>query len=151
MKQYSGILIAFGALTAVGAGVVAVLTKQYWIALGILGTGLVFLAVMILLLRGIAAKQQARMDMVFRENDSAVSSLVQNISIPCAIIDLSGRITWRNSAFASLFDGSNVHDIAPDFDGEHPIRVLQVELNGSNYQVMHMLIQRDNEKKLVLS
>lgn len=150
MKQYTGILIAFGAVTVLGAGAVVLLTRQYWIALGVLATGLIFLLVMALILRGVAARQQAQMDSVFRENDSAVSSLVQNISIPCAILDLSGRITWRNSAFAGLYDGPNVHEIAPDFDGAHPIRVLQEELNGSNYQVMHMLIQRANEKRLVL-
>lgn len=150
MKQYSGILIAFGALVALGAGVVALLTRQYWVALGMLGAGLVFLLVSALVLRGIAKRQQERMDRVFRENDSAVASLIQNISIPCAILDLSGRITWRNSAFSTLFDGQNVREIALEFDGEHPIRSLQVEYNGSNYQVMNMLVQRKDEKKLVL-
>lgn len=150
MKQYSGILIAFGVLVALGAGAIALFTGQYWIALGVLTVGLIFLVAAALVLRRIAKKQQALMDSVFRENDSAVSSLVQNISIPCAILDLSGRITWRNSAFSVLFDGSNVHEIAPDFDGDHPIRVLQVELNGSNYQVMHMLILRESGRKLVL-
>ena len=150
MKQYSGILIAFGVLVALGAGAIALFTKQYWIALGVLTVGLIFLVTAALILRRIAKKQQALMDSVFRENDSAVFSLVQNISIPCAILDLSGRITWRNSAFSALFDGTNVHEIAPDFDGDHPIRVLQVEWNGSNYQVMHMLILRDNGRKLVL-
>ncbi len=150
MKQYSGILIAFGALTALGAGAIALFTKQYWVALALLGAGLVFLLVSALVLRGIAKRQQERMDRVFRENDSAVASLIQNISIPCAILDLSGRITWRNSAFLTLFDGQNVREIAPEFDGEHPIRSLQVEYNGSNYQVMHMLVQRKDEKKLVL-
>ena len=149
MKQYSGILIAFGAVLAVGAGAIAAFSKQYWIALGVLGAGLVFLGVMALLLSGIAKRQQERMDRVFRENDSAVASLVQNISIPCAIVEDTGRITWRNNAFLSLCDGANVHEIAPEFDGEHPIRSLQVECNGSNYQVMHMLLQRKDEKKLV--
>lgn len=150
MKQYSGLLIAFGVLTVIGAGVIALFTKQYWIALGVLSAGLLFLLIAALILNRIAKRQQSLMDSVFRENGSAVTSLVQNISIPCAVLDLSGRITWRNSAFSSLYDGSNVNEIAPEFDGEHPIRALQVELNGSSYQVMHMLIQRENEKKLVL-
>ena len=149
MKQYSGVLIVYGAFLAVGAGVIALLTKQYIIALSVLGAGLILMGVLALMLNGIQKRQQARMDSVFRENDSAVASLVQNISIPCAILDLSGRITWRNSAFASLTDSNNVHDIAPDFDGDHPIRVLQVELNGSNYQVMHFLVQREHERQLV--
>lgn len=150
MKQYSGILIAYGILLAVGAGTIALFTDRYWIALAVLGVGLVWMGVMALMLNAIAKKQQARMDSVFRENESAVASLVQNISIPCAILDLSGRITWRNNAFSTLTDSSNIHDIAPDFDGDHPIRVLQVEYKGASYQVMHMLVQRSNARQLVL-
>ena len=150
MKQYGGILIAFGAIIALGAGAVALFTKQYYIALAVLGTGLLWLGIMALLLYRISKKQQAKMDRVFRENDSAVSLLAGNISIPCAIVDLAGRITWRNNAFASLFDGQDVHDVVPEFDGKNPIRTLQIELNGSNFQVMNMLVKREKEKKLVL-
>ncbi len=149
MKQYSGILIAYGALLAVGAGAIALFTKQYRIALGLLGVGLIWMGVMALLLNNIAKHQQARMDRVFADNKTAVDSLVQNVSIPCAVLDLSGRIKWHNNAFSALTDASRVQEIAPDFDGEQPTRVLQVELNGSNYQVMHMLIQREYEHELV--
>lgn len=150
MKQYSGILIAFGVIVALGAGAIAFFTKQYIIALAVLGAGLLWLGIMALLLRRIAKNQQAKMDRVFRENDSAVASLTNNISIPSAIVDLSGRITWRNNAFAALYDGQDIHDVVPAFDGENPIRTLQIELNGSNYQVMNMLVLREKEKKLVL-
>ncbi len=149
MKQYSGVLIVYGAVLAVGAGAIALFGRQYVIALAVLGVGLILMGVIALLLNRIAKRQQARMDLVFRENESAVASLVQNVSIPCAIIDLSGRITWRNNAFAGLTSEKNVHEIAPDFDGEHPIRVLQVEYNGANYQVMHILLQRAHERQLV--
>ena len=149
MKQYSGILIAFGALLAVGSGAIALITKHYYTALAVLGVGLLWLGVMALILNGIAKKHQARMDRVFRENDGAVVSLAQNISIPCAILDLSGRITWRNNAFLSLYDGQNIRDAVPEFDGAQPTRTLQIDYNGSNYQVMHMLVMREHEKKLV--
>ncbi len=149
MKQYSGILIAFGTVLALGAGAIALFAKQYTVALIVFAVGLVWLGVMAGLLYRIAKKQQARMDRVFRENDGAVLSLAQNVSIPCAIVDLSGRITWRNNAFAGVFDGSNIHEAVPEFDGEHPIRTLQIDHNGSNYQVMNMLVKRENEKKLV--
>ncbi len=149
MKQYSGVLIVYGAVLAVGAGAIALFGRQYVIALAVLGVGLILMGVIALLLNRIAKRQQARMDLVFRENESAVASLVQNVSIPCAIIDLSGRITWRNNAFAGLTSEKNVHEIAPDFDGGHPIRVLQVEYNGANYQVMHILLKRAHERQLV--
>ena len=149
MKQYSGILIAFGSILAIGAGAIALFTKHYVIALLVFGVGLVWLGIMAYLLYRIAKKQQAKMDRVFRENDGAVVSLAQNISIPCAILDLAGRITWRNNAFLTLFDGQDVHEAVPEFDGAHPIRTLQIDYNGSNYQVMNMLVMRENEKRLV--
>ncbi|MBQ2201541.1 MAG: DHH family phosphoesterase [Clostridia bacterium] len=150
MKQYRGILIAFGAIAVLGAGAIAFFTGQYVIAASTLGAALVWLGIMALLLHRIANKQQARMDRVFRENDSVVASLASNISIPSVIVDLSGRITWRNNAFASLYDGQDIHEVVPEFDGANPIRTLQIELNGSNYQVMNMLVMREKEKKLVL-
>ena len=150
MKQYRGILIAFGAIAVLGAGAIAFFTGQYVIAASTLGAALVWLGIMALLLHRIAKKQQARMDRVFRENDSVVASLASNISIPSVIVDLSGRITWRNNAFASLYDGQDIHEVVPEFDGANPIRTLQIELNGSNYQVMNMLVMREKEKKLVL-
>lgn len=149
MKQYSGILIAFGTVLALGAGAIALFAKQYVVALVVFAVGLAWLGVMAGLLYRIAKKQQARMDRVFRENDGAVVSLAQNVSIPCAIVDLAGRITWRNNAFSGLFDGANIHEAVPEFDGEHPIRTLQIDYNGSNYQVMNMLVMRESEKKLV--
>lgn len=150
MKQYRGILIAFGAIAVLGAGAIAFFTGQYVIAASTLGAALVWLGIMALLLHRIANKQQARMDRVFRENDSVVASLASNVSIPSVIVDLSGRITWRNNAFASLYDGQDIHEVVPEFDGANPIRTLQIELNGSNYQVMNMLVMREKEKKLVL-
>ena len=150
MKQYRGILIAFGAIAVLGAGAIAFFTGQYVIAASTLGAALVWFGIMALLLHRIAKKQQARMDRVFRENDSVVASLASNISIPSVIVDLSGRITWRNNAFASLYDGQDIHEVVPEFDGANPIRTLQIELNGSNYQVMNMLVMREKEKKLVL-
>lgn len=149
MKQYSGILIAFGTILALGAGAIALFAKQYVVALAVLAVGVVWLGLMALLLYRISKIQQARMDRVFRENDSAVVTLAGNISIPCAIVDAEGRITWRNNAFSSLFDGQRIQDVVPEFDGEHPIRTLQIVHNGSNYQVMNMLVQREKEKKLV--
>lgn len=149
MKQYSGILIAFGTILALGAGAIALFAKQYAVALAVLAVGVVWLGLMALLLYRISKIQQARMDRVFRENDSAVVALAGNISIPCVIVDAEGRITWRNNAFSSLFDGQRIQDVVPEFDGEHPIRTLQIVHNGSNYQVMNMLVQREKEKKLV--
>ena len=151
MKQYNGLLIGFGSAVALGAGAIALFSHQYKIALGVLIAGLVLLGVACLILRGISKKQQAKMDRVFRENDTAVGTMAQTISIPSAIVDLSGRITWRNNAFLSLYDGQNLKEILPDFDGAHPARTLQVEYNGNHYQVMHMPVHRENAKRLVLS
>ena len=39
MKQYSGIIIAFGSIVLIGAAVTALVAEQYIIALSILGAG----------------------------------------------------------------------------------------------------------------
>ncbi len=149
MKQYRGILIAFAAVLVLGAGAIALFLKHYWIALGVLGVGLLWLLIMALVLHAIAKRQQEQMDRVFRENDSAVVTLADNVSVPCAIMDLTGKITWRNHAFQSLYDGANIRDAVPEFDGKNPIRTLQINWHGSDYQVMNMLIKRESEKRLV--
>ncbi len=149
MKQYRGILIAYAVILLAGAGAIALFTRQYVIALGVLGAGLLWLGAMALAFHSIAGKQQEQMDRVFRENDSAVVSLACNVSVPCAIMDLSGRITWRNNAFQSLHDGADIHDAVPEFDGKNPVRTLQINWRGSDYQVMNMLVHRETEKKLV--
>jgi c-di-AMP phosphodiesterase-like protein len=120
-------------------------------SIGVLIVKLILLGIAFLVLRGIAKKQQAKMDRVFRENDTAVGNLAYTISIPSAICDVSGRITWRNNAFSALYDGSNLTEILPDFDGANPVRTLQVEYKGSHYQVMHMPVKRESAKPLVLS
>ncbi len=149
MKQYRWILIVSAVIVALGAGAVALFAKHYILALVLLGAGGIWVGIAALLLHGIAKKQQEKMDRVFRENDGAVVSLANNVSVPCAVLDLSGKITWRNNAFLSLYDGQDIHVPVPEFDGNNPIRTIQIVYNGSNYQVMNMLVMRESEKKLV--
>lgn len=149
MKQYRLILIISAVILALGAGAIALFGKNYILALILFGMGAVWLGIVTLLLHTIGKKQQEKMDRVFRENDSAVVSIASNVSVPCAIVDLSGRITWRNNAFLSLFDGQDIHAAVPEFDGTNPIRTHQIVWNGSNFQVMNMLVMRESDRKLV--
>ncbi len=149
MKQYRWILIVSAAIAVLGAGAVALFAKHYILALALLGVSGIWIGIAALLLYGIAKKQQEKMDRVFRENDGAVVSLANNVSVPCAILDLSGRITWRNNAFLSLYEGQSIHVPVPEFDGNNPIRTIQIVYNGSSYQVMNMLVMRESDKKLV--
>ena len=70
MKQYQGLLIFAGVFLTVAAAVFIPL-HQYWFALGALIAGIILFVVLFLWLRVINGEQQAKMDRVFRENDSA--------------------------------------------------------------------------------
>lgn len=149
MKQYRGVLIAVGVVTILGVTSALIFTR-YMEAGVVAAAGLLLGLTLWLILRSIAKTNQARMDRVFRDNDQAVSALIQGIAIPAAVLTLEGRVTWRNRAFRALYDGANIKEILPEFEKQRGMNAVQVELNGSNYQVMHTAILRPNtEKQLV--
>ena len=89
------------------------------------------------------------MDTVFADNGSAASELVRKVDIPALILDMNGRIVWRNDALAAVFEGKNVLEVLPDFNPSQPT-VQQILLAGTNFQVMTMPVHRLNTKKKLL-
>ena len=76
-----------------------------------LGAGAFITLVTLLLLVGVARRQQKLMDTVFADNDTAASELIRQVGIPALLLDLNGKIVWRNDALAAVFDGKNVLDV----------------------------------------
>ena len=147
MKRYRGILI-FMALTflALAGGVWYYNNQLGYLCLG--AGAFVTLAVLLMLIR-VARRQQQLMDTVFADNDSAASELIRRVDIPVLLLDLNGKIVWRNDALSAVFDGKNVLDVLPDFKPTRPT-VQQILLAGTNYQVMTMPVRRPNTKKKLL-
>ena len=147
MKRYRGVLIfLFVSLLALAGAV-----WYYHRMLGYLclGAAAFVTLVVLLLLLGVARRQQKVMDTVFADNDTAASDLIRKVSIPVLLMDLNGRIVWRNDALASVFDGRNVLEVLPNFKPTQPT-VQQILLAGTNFQVMTMPVHRPNTKKKLL-
>lgn len=149
MKQYQGLLIFSGVfLTAVAAAFIPF--GMYWFALGVLIAGIILFAVLFLWLMSINTRQQERMDRVFRENDSCVSLLISEVTVPALLFDPeTGRIGWRNPAFRQIYDGKNVTEILESYNPARPANSLQQEIGGNTYQIMNLIVPRKNEKRLI--
>ena len=140
MKRYRGVLIFLAIALLALAGAVWYYNRMLgYLCLG--AAGFVTLIVFLLLI-GVARKQQQLMDTVFADNDTAASELIRKVDIPVLLMDLNGKIVWRNDALAAVFDGKNVLDVLPNFKPAQPT-VQQIILSGTNYQVMTMPVHRE--------
>lgn len=91
-------------------------------------------------------EMEQTMDEVLSDNRSASSDVIENISIPCLIANLSGKVVWRNKAMEEVFTEKSLQIAMPQLDLSHP-STKQIVWNGSNYQVMHMPLVREHAKK----
>ncbi len=147
MKRYRGIVIfLFVALLALSA---AVWDRDRTLGYICLAVSVGVTLVVMLWLMSTAKRQQRLMDSVFADNASAVSELIRKVDIPALVMDLSGKIVWRNDALAAVFEGKNVLEVLPEFKPSQPT-VQQILLAGTNYQVMTMPVHRVSTKKRLL-
>ena len=147
MKRYRGVLIfLLFALLALAGTVYYYDQKLGYLCLGATG---VITIIMLLLLLGVARRQQQLMDTVFADNASAASRLIRKVDIPALLMDMNGKIVWRNDALAAVFEGKNVLELLPNFKPTQPT-VQQILLAGTNYQVMTMPVHRVGTKKKLL-
>ena len=114
-----------------------------------LGGSLVITGVTALLLLGVSRRQQKTMDAVFGDNEGASADLVRRVDIPLLLMDLTGKIVWRNEALAAVYDGRRIEEVLPNFDPQRP-RVQQVQLAGTDFQVMTMPVHRPNTDRKLL-
>ena len=147
MKRDRGVLIFLAAALLALSG--AVYYYDPMLGYLCLGAAAFVTLVVLLLLVGVAKRQQQLMDSVFADNDSAASDLIRKVNIPALLLDLNGKIVWRNDALAAVFDGKNVLDVLPNFKPSQPT-VQQVLLSGTNYQVMTMPVRRVSTRKKLL-
>ncbi len=80
----------------------------------------------------------AAMNDVFRENDSAASVVVREISVPCLLFDTDGHIVWSNQAFKEIYDGSELRSLMPEINPRLPAPVYAAEVNGRSFQIMNV-------------
>lgn len=92
-------------------------------------------------------QQQQRMDAVFTENASAAMRVIEEVSVPSLLIDLDGRIVWRNAIFEKMYDEDDISKILPKFSPRSPLAAMPVQYAGGAYQVMNIVIRRPAAKR----
>ena len=147
MKRYRGVLIFLGLALLALSG--AVYYYDHMLGYLCLAAAAFVTLIVLLLLVGVAKRQQQLMDSVFADNNTASSELIRRVNIPALLLDLNGKIVWRNDALAAVFDGKNVLDVLPNFKPAQPT-VQQILLSGTNYQVMTMPVRRIATRKKLL-
>ena len=138
MKRYRGVLIFLPAALLALAGTVYYYNRM--LGYLCLGAAALITLVVLLLLMGVAKRQQKLMDTVFAENDTAASELIRKVNIPVLLLDLNGKIVWRNDALAAVYDGKNVLDVLPDFKPAQPT-VQQIPMSLMKCQYLRAELQ----------
>lgn len=120
---------------------------RYYIALA----GLILAGILYLMQHGIATRRlreaEALMDQVFSENAGTASHVINEVSVPCVLVDHGGNIVWRNEIFQKLYDGENIKKIMPQYNAQTPLAAFVLEYAGGAYQVMSRPIVRKSVNK----
>ncbi len=151
MKKTKTILLPLGILLGVLS--LAILASGWYqayrliAALSALGVSLIVFFVSLGLERKRAAAIQRRMDDVFSENSKIAEHLVNQVSIPCTLVEDDGRIVWRNEAMQKIYAGPDIVRLQPNFDFSAPLVAVSVEHAGSVYQVMSVPVYREKDER----
>lgn len=100
--------------------------------------------------RARAKAMQKRMDDVFSENSKVTASLVNQISIPCALVESDGTIAWRNESMKKIYPEPDVRSTQAHFDFSAPLVAMPMEYGGNVYQVMSVPIRREKDARSMI-
>ena len=154
MKKKKTILLPLGILLCVlCAGILA----SGWIqpfrliaAAVAFGISLIVFFASLLLERRQQRAMQKRMDDVFSENSEIAARLVDQVSIPCALVERDGKIAWRNESMQKIFAEPDICRIQPHFDFEAPLVAVPMEHAGNVYQIMSVPVYREKDERSML-
>ena len=100
--------------------------------------------------RARAKAMQKRMDDIFSENSEVASSLVNQVGIPCALIESDGTIAWRNERMKKIFSEADICRVQPHFNFAAPLVAMPMEHAGSIYQVMSVSVHRERDDRSLI-
>ncbi|NLI54986.1 MAG: hypothetical protein GX417_11815 [Clostridiales bacterium] len=115
-----------------------------------LGVSLIVFLISLAVQRHGAKELQRRMDDVFAENNEIATRLVDQVGIPCALIESDGKIAWRNESMEKLFSEPDICLVQPHFDFSAPLVAMPMEYAGNVYQVMNVPIHREKDSHALL-
>ena len=120
------------------------------IALIALGVSLIVLFVSMMMERKRARQMQQRMDDVFAENSEISAKLVDQVAIPCALIERDGTVAWRNESMQKIYSEPDICRVQPHFDFTAPLVATPLELAGNVYQIMSVPVYREKDERAML-
>lgn len=97
-----------------------------------------------------AKKQKLQNDDIFSENTELSKLLVNQVAIPCALVEDGGTIVWRNESMKKIYDEADVCRVQPNFDFSAPLVAAPVEYAGNTYQVMSVPVYREKDQRAML-
>ena len=107
-------------------------------------------AVMLIVAFALLSKYKKNMehalDDIFLENLSASSKIIGQIEIPAVLIDDKGFVIWANPAFGRLYGGKDIRRVLDGFDPKYPQKATAAQLNGRDFMVMSMPVERMHER-----
>lgn len=95
-------------------------------------------------------EMQKRMDDVFSENSEIAAWLVNQVSIPCALIEQDGTIAWRNESMQKIFAEPDICRVQPHYDFSAPLVAVPMEHAGNVYQIMSIPVHREKDERSML-
>lgn len=154
MKKTTSVLLPLGVLLCVLCAAIyfSDLFQAYRLVAFCVSFGLALIVFFISLLRERAQKKadQKRMDDVFSENSEVAAHLVNQVSIPCALVEQDGKIAWRNEAMQKIFAEPDVCRAQPNFDFSAPLVAVPMEHAGNVYQIMSVPVYRESDERAML-
>ena len=106
------------------------------------GTSLAVILILFLALRSLEKKRAQRMDAIFADNAKTSARIIEEVSIPCALIDLTGGVVWRNEMFSKLFSGRDIREIIPSYNAASPLAAFSFDYAGGSYLIRSMPVER---------
>ncbi len=154
MKHVKTILIPLGVLLLLLclAILFSGLYQSYRLTMAViaLGASLIVFLVSYGLEHKNAKALQNQMDDIFAENSEITSNLVNQVSIPCALVESDGTIVWRNESMKKIYTEPDIIGVQPHFDFSAPLVAIPMEHAGSVYQVMSIPVHREKDARAML-
>lgn len=110
------------------------------------GLGVTAFIVAFALLSNYKKNMSRALDDIFLENLSASSKIIGQIEIPAVLIDDKGFVIWANPAFGRLYGGKDIRRVLDGFDPKYPQKATAAQLNGRDFMVMSMPVERMHER-----
>lgn len=97
-----------------------------------------------------AKARKRQNDNIFSENSELAKHLVNQVAVPCALVEQGGTIVWRNESMKKIYDEPDVCRVQPNFNFEAPLVAVAMEYAGSTYQVMSAPVYREEDQRALL-